>query len=60
MNSARKSQLKEILLQLTALRNDLNMLHWEIGEDIPINKSIPITRATKSLNQAINDLKEAI
>ena len=42
MNRAHRSQLREILLHVTAVRNDLEKLHWEIGEDISINKSMAI------------------
>ena len=42
MNRAHRSQLREILLHVTAVRNDREKLHWEIGEDISINKSMAI------------------
>ena len=48
MNRAHRSQLREILLHVTAVRNDLEKLHWEICEDISINKILAIRDHTYS------------
>ena len=40
MDRAHHSQLKELLLQLTELKKRLAAIHWEVGEEIPIEKSI--------------------
>ena len=60
MNSAQLRQLKEILIQLAALRDSLEKLHWEIGETIPIEKSIAISKADKDLKKAIASLTVVI
>ena len=56
MNRAHKSQLREITLQLTELQNRLNAIHWELGESIPVEKSIEIGRALSDLKSAIKNL----
>ncbi len=56
MTRAQRSQLKEILLQLTELKNKLEGIHWEVGENIPIEKSLKIGRTVSDLKNAINNL----
>lgn len=60
MNKVHWSQIRELLLQLAALREDLNKLHWEIGEGTPVEKSNRITKASASLKNAIVHLTEVI
>lgn len=60
MKRTHLSHLKEILIRLAELREELDKLHWEIGEDIPIEKSIAITKATASLQTAISHLTGVI
>ena len=56
MTRAQQSQLKEILLQLTELKSRLEAIHWEVGESIPVEKSLKIGRAVSNLKSAIEDL----
>ena len=60
MTRAHRSQLREILLQLTDLRNRLDAIQWEIGEDIPIEKGLKINKAVSNLKSAIENLVGAI
>ena len=54
------SQLKELLLHLAELKKRLDAIHWEVGEEIPIEKSIRIGKASKSLWETICHLTEVI
>ena len=47
MDRAHHSQLKELLLHLAELKKRLDAIHWEVGEEIPIEKSIRIGKASK-------------
>ena len=53
MDRAHHSQLKELLLHLAELKKRLDAIHWEVGEEIPIEKSIRIGKASKSLWETI-------
>lgn len=56
MNQAKKSQLREIQLQLTDLKNRLEAIHWELGEDIPVDQSLKIGKAFADIKSAIENL----
>ncbi len=60
MNRVHKSQVKEILLQLTDLRNRLSAAYWDAGEDITARESIKIKKAIDELNNTIHDLTGVI
>lgn len=60
MKRAQLRQMRELLIQLAALKEDLDKLHWEIGEETPVEKSIKITKASASLKNAIVHLTEVI
>ena len=60
MDRAHHSQLKELLLHLAELKKRLDAIHWEVGEEIPIEKSIRIGKASKSLWETICHLTEVI
>ena len=40
MERAQRSQLREILLQLTELTNSVETIHWKVGESIPVSTPI--------------------
>lgn len=60
MDRVHRSQLREILLQLTELKNSIKAIHWEVGEKIPVEQSITIQKATASLQDTIGHLTEVI
>ena len=60
MIRAQQSQLKEILLQLAEVERRLEAIHWEVGEGIPVEKSLMIGRAVSSLKDAIKNLTGGI
>jgi hypothetical protein len=60
MDRVHRSQLREILLQLTELKNSIKAIHWEVGEKIPVEQSITIHKATASLQDTIGHLTEVI
>ena len=56
MDRVHRSELKELLLHLTELKERLDVIHWEVGEEIPIEKSIRISKASQSLWETIGHL----
>lgn len=60
MNRAHKSQIREILLQLTDLRNRLKATSWDAGENMSTYECIAIKRALDELNNAVQHLTGAI
>ena len=60
MDRAHRSELKELLLHLEELQKRLDDIHWEIGEEIPVKKSIQISNASNSLWETISHLTEVI
>lgn len=56
MKRVHKSQVREILLQLTDLQNKLNTVFWEAGEDMSVHEEITIKRTLDELKTAIGDL----
>ncbi len=60
MNRVHRSQLREILLQLTDLKERLNAAYWDAGEDITARESIKIKKAIDELNNTIHDLTGVI
>lgn len=60
MERAQRSQLREILLQLTELTNSVETIYWKVGESIPVHQSISISEATADLKRAIGHLTEVI
>lgn len=60
MNRAHKSQVRELLLQLTDLKNRLNTTYWNAGEDASAHETIAIKKALAELDSAINNLTGVI
>lgn len=60
MNRVHKSQVRELLLQLTDLKNRLNSTYWDTGEDLSTHECIAIKKALAELDKAINDLTGVI
>lgn len=60
MNRAHKSQVRELLLQLTDLKNKLNQTFRDAGEDMGTHEEIFMKRALAELDNTIKNLKEAI
>ena len=60
MKQTHKSQIREILLQLTDLQNRLNAAYWDAGEDISTYEEIAIRKTLAGLKAAIGDLTGAI
>lgn len=60
MTRAQKSQVKEIMLQLTDLQNRLNTTYWSIGEDTSVHDEIAMKRALDNLKNAIENLTGVI
>lgn len=60
MDRVHRSQLRELLLQLTELKHGVESIHWEVGEDISVEQSIQISKATANLKEAIGHLTEVI
>lgn len=60
MNRAHRSQLREILLQLTDLKNRLNAIYWDLGEDASIHEGTLVKRTLEKLSSAINELTGVI
>ena len=60
MNRVHKSQVREILLQLTDLKNRLNSTYWNAGEDSNTHETISIKKALAELSSAIQYLTEVI
>ena len=60
MTRTHKSQVREILLQLTNLKNNLNSTFWAAGDDMSTHEEISIKKALAALNSAIGNLTEVI
>ena len=60
MTRAQRSQLREILLQLTNLKNNLNSTFWTAGNDMSTHEEVSIKKALAELNSAIGNLTEVI
>ena len=60
MTRTHKSQIREILLQLTDLQNRLNTTYWNMGENISTSEEIAMKRALDSLKTTIKHLTGAI
>ncbi len=60
MNRAKKSQLREILLQLTDLENRLKAIFWEPGLDMSAYEEIAIKKTLAELKTTIGDLTGVI
>ena len=60
MTKAHKSQVREILLQLTDLQNRLNTTYWDIGEDASTLEEIAMKRTIADLKSAIKHLTGVI
>lgn len=60
MKREARSRLRDILLQLTVLKKDLETIHWEVGEEIPIEKSFAIRQAAAGITDAIKKMTEVI
>ena len=60
MTRAQRNQIIDILSQLTVLQKELDAIHGEIGESIPVKKSIAISKANSSLKTSIEELTGVI
>lgn len=60
MNRVHKSQVREILILATDLKNKLNETYWAAGEDLSTRECIAIKKTLAELSSAIQHLKEVI
>ena len=60
MKRAHRSEVRELLLQLTDLKGKLNAAFWDAGEDMSTHEKIQIKKTLDALNCAIKDLTEVI
>lgn len=60
MNRIHRSQLKELLIQLTDLKFKLSATYWDTGEDLTAHEEITIKKTLEKLDSAINDLTGVI
>lgn len=60
MNRAHRSQVRELLLQLTDIKKKLNTTFWNAGEDMDTPEEIAIKRALAEINNVIVILTEVI
>lgn len=60
MNRVHKSQVREILIMATDLKNKLNETYWNAGEDLSTHECIAIKKALAELNDAIQHLTGVI
>lgn len=60
MNRIHRSQLKELLIQLTDLKGRLNTTFQEAGGDMSTHEEITIKRTIAELDNAIKHLTEVI
>lgn len=60
MNRIHKSQVRELLLQLTDLKNRLNGTFWQAGEDMSVHEEVTIKKAIAELDGTIKVLTEVI
>ena len=58
MNRVHKSQVREILIQATDLKNKLNESYWKA--DLSVHEEVSIKKALAELNSAIKDLTGVI
>ncbi|MDE7220833.1 MAG: hypothetical protein K2O45_14655 [Oscillospiraceae bacterium] len=60
MNRAHKSQIRELLLQLTDLKNRLNTTFWDAEKDMSTYEEISIKKTLAELKSAIDNLTGVI
>lgn len=60
MNRIQKSQVREILILATDLKNKLNSTYWDAGENLSTHEYIAIKKALAELSGAIQHLTEVI
>ena len=60
MNRVHKSQVREILIMATDLKNKLNATYWAAGEDLSTHEEIMIKRTLAELSSAIQHLTGVI
>lgn len=60
MTRVHRSQVRELLLQLTDLKNRLNAIYWDLGEDSSIHEETLVKRTLEKLGSAINELTGVI
>lgn len=60
MNRVHRSQVRELLIQLTDLKFRLNATYWDAGEDLTAHEEVTIKKALEKLDSAINKLTEVI
>lgn len=60
MNRVHKSQVREILILATDLKNKLNTTYWNAGEELSTHEEIMIKRTLAELSSAIQHLTKVI
>lgn len=60
MNRVHKSQVREILIMATDLKNKLNSTYWEAEKSLSTHEEIMIKRTLAELSGAIQHLTEVI
>ena len=60
MNRVHKSQVREILILTTDLKNKLNATYWAAGENLSTHECIEIKKALAELSSAIQHLTGVI
>ena len=58
MNRVHKSQVREILIQITDLKNKLNETYWKA--DLTARETVSIKKALAELNSTVSDLMEVV
>lgn len=53
MNRAHRSQVRELLLQLTDLKDRLNATYRDTGEDLEVREGIAFRKALAEIDSAI-------
>lgn len=60
MNRAQQSQLREILLQLTDLKNRIKEIYWGNGTVMSTHEEIALKKTLAGIEATINNLTEVI
>lgn len=60
MNRVHKSQVREILIMATDLKNKLNTTYWNAGESLSVQEEVMIKKALSELGSAIQHITEVI
>ena len=60
MNRTHRSQIKELLIQLTDIKRKLDAAYWDPKESLSIREEVTIKKTLEKLDSAINDLTGVI